>query len=188
MPNVLTTDDSTFAGGVGNWDPQINTSLSTTASPTSPDGNNVLVLTQIDDTSFNAVQAQIPQAIYPTTDGQHWTAAVDVNVPTPHAGLGTLWAFLTVFIYSAAHPGGFGEAGALVELDAGSGWHHLSIADFAVTGPGATSIALDVRVLPPEFVGGVAFVDGDVAYVGDVVLSTTTLGGWGVGQIRMGGN
>lgn len=195
MPNMLTTDDATFAGGIGNWVPLfgVPTSLSSVTTPTSPDGNNVCRMQRTGTPPGNGnVFAEIPRGIYPVGPGDQVSMEVAYSAPGSNAGTGTLFCQIGVILYPA-NPISAGTGVATVTsapFTKGDGWHEVVIPEFTVPsligGVPPVWVGCSVRVGPWT---GTGVVVGDVAYFSDVLLGLPVVGGgWGVGMVRMGAN
>lgn len=189
MANMLSVDDATFAGGLGNWTtvPSVDTALSTASTPTSPDGNNICRLQRT--TSGTFVAAQIPRGIYPISLGDPLSMEVNYGVPATNTGTGLLFCQISVVIYEA-NPAAAGTGQGLATsapFNPGDGWHHLAIPEFNAGLVGGTPPAwVGISVTFGDWSGaGAGIRNGDYAYFSDVLLGTVVVGGWGVGFVRM---
>lgn len=191
MPNILTVDDATFAGGTGNWTPQVAlpiTALSTATTPASPDGNNICRLQNTGSGTFAG--AEIPRGIYPVAVGDAVSMEVNFSVPATNTGTGLLFCRIAVIIYET-NPAVAGVEQAFATsapFNPGDGWHHLVIPEFAVgTVAGAPPVGVGIQVTFGDWSGaGAGILTGDYAYFSDVELNGAAVGGWGVGMVRMG--
>lgn len=188
MPNLLTVDDSTFAGGIGNWTPQRCT-LASVATPSSPDGNRTLRLTK--SSTIGSMSGFILEGIYSTFVGQHHSLEFDYMVPATNGGIGQVVCRAAIATYALTGAGSVEADLNSAPFSPGAGWLHLAIPDFVVAVPGAVWVGLEIRFTPVLNTTPHRFVTGDLAYIADVALMEgvdVASGGWGVGLVRMGGN
>lgn len=191
MANILSTDDSTLAASLGNWeafDPAL-TDVTRQTGLTSPDGNNVARLEQLNPSGV-AVVARIPRGVYPIANGDELALNLDFMVPGTNTGTGRLFCQALVVIYPA-NPAAAGAAEGLATstpFDPGDGWLHLAVPEFTVGPPGgspATWVGLQVTFSRWDSGPIVGITHGDFAYFSDIVLGAAEVGGWAVGMVRM---
>lgn len=194
MANILSTDDSQFIGGVGNWDTvSIHTALSMSATPAPSGGGNNLVLTETTATVGGigrAVNARIFRPHYPTLSGTSYMFSIDVLLDPANAADPAGVGFIAQVVSYEAGGAGLQEGSVFVPALA-PGWATVTIPSTTITRVGSP-LYVGIGVFFTQETGGstTGLLLNDKAYVANVSLSTPVVGvgGWGVGMVRMGAN